>query len=78
MMLLRILAAVFMFVGILSGCLGLLLLMILLVRFPPLLIAVLLTCWIFCRLQKLFRTSEAAPTRSPLLCIDAPPPQAAR
>lgn len=65
MTLLRILAAVFMFVGILAGCLALLLLVILLVRFPPLLIAVVLACWILCRLLKLFRTSEAAPTKPP-------------
>lgn len=52
MTLLRILAAVFMFVSILAGCLALLLLVILLVRFPPLLIAVLLACWIFSRLKE--------------------------
>lgn len=50
MKLLRILAAVCMFAGILAGCLALLLLVILMVRFPPLLIAVLLTCWIVNRL----------------------------
>lgn len=52
MKLLRVFAAVFMFAGILTGCLALLLLVILMVRFPPLLIAVLLACWIFCRLVK--------------------------
>ncbi|WP_286920216.1 hypothetical protein [Pseudomonas sp. UBA6699] len=56
MTLLRILAAAFMFVGILAGCLALLLLVILLARFPPLLIAVVLACWILCRLLKPFRT----------------------
>ncbi|AXR12887.1 hypothetical protein [Pseudomonas aeruginosa] len=50
MKLLRIFAAVFMFAGILAGCLALLLLVVLMMRFPPLLIAVLLACWIFCRL----------------------------
>ena len=50
MKLLRILAAVFMFTGILAGCLALLLLVLLMVRFPPILIAVLLTCWIVSRL----------------------------
>lgn len=65
MTLLRILAAVFMFVGILAGCLALLLLVILLVRFPPLLIALLLACWILYRLLKVFRSSEAAPTKPP-------------
>lgn len=48
---LRLLAALFVFVCILAGCVAALLLVILLVRFPPLLIAVLLTCWIFSRLQ---------------------------
>lgn len=65
MTLLRILAAVFMFVGIFAGCLALLLLVILLVRFPPLLIVVLLACWILCRLLKVFRTSGEAPTKPP-------------
>ena len=50
MTLLRVFAAVFMFAGILAGCLALLLLVFLLVRFPTLLIAVLLTCWIISRL----------------------------
>ena len=49
---LRVLAAVFIFAGIFAGCLALLLLVILMVRFPPLLMAVLLTCWIFSRLQQ--------------------------
>lgn len=48
MKLLRILTAAAMFTGILSGCLALL--VILMMRFPPLLVAVLLTCWIFSRL----------------------------
>lgn len=46
MKLLHILAAVTMFTGIPSGCLALLLLVILMVRFSLLLVAVLLTCWI--------------------------------
>jgi hypothetical protein len=52
MRLLLIFAAVLMYAGILAGCLTLLLLVILVVRFPPLLIALLLACWIFSRLQK--------------------------
>ena len=35
----------------LAGCLAVLLLVIVMVRFPPLLIAVVLACWILCRLQ---------------------------
>ncbi|WP_298184665.1 hypothetical protein [uncultured Pseudomonas sp.] len=50
MKLLRVLTAAAMFTCILSGCLALLLLVILMVRFPPLLVAVLLTCWIVSRL----------------------------
>jgi len=51
-LLLRTVAAVFMFAGILAGCLALLLLVILIVRFPALLIAVLVACWLLSRLQK--------------------------
>lgn len=40
-----------MFFGIIAGCMAALLLVIVMVRFPPLLIAVLLACWIFSRLQ---------------------------
>ena len=43
-LLLRTVASAFMFAGILAGCLAILLLVILLVRFPPLLIAVVLPC----------------------------------
>ena len=53
--LLRTFGAAMMFAGILAGCLAVLLLVIVMVRFPPLLIAVVLACWILCRLQ-------AAPT----------------
>ncbi|WP_236206902.1 hypothetical protein [Pseudomonas tohonis] len=49
--LLRTFGAAMMFAGILAGCLAALLLVIVMVRFPPLLIAVVLACWIFCRLQ---------------------------
>lgn len=68
MKLLRIFAAVFMFTGILAGCLTLLLLVLLLVRFPPLLIAVLLACWVFCRLSNALAPGAAAaePIAAPL------------
>lgn len=52
MAVLKLLASLFVFVGILAGCVTALLLVILMVRFPPLLVAVLLACWIFNRLQK--------------------------
>ena len=47
---LKLLGALLVFVGILVGCMVGLLLVIAMVRFPPLLIAVLLACWIFNRL----------------------------
>jgi len=50
--LLRTVASVFMFAAILAGCLAILLLVILMVRFQPLLIAVLVACWLLSRLQK--------------------------
>ena len=46
-LLLRTFAAALMFAGILAGCLTIMLLVILMVRFPPLLIAVLVACWIY-------------------------------
>ncbi|MBV6142865.1 hypothetical protein [Pseudomonas aeruginosa] len=51
-LLLRTFAAAFMFAGILAGCLAILLLVILMVRFPPLLVAVVLACWILNRFQR--------------------------
>lgn len=51
-LLLRTFAAAFMFAGILAGCLAILLLVILRVRFPPLLVAGILACWIFNRLKR--------------------------
>jgi len=51
-LLLRTFAAAVMFAGILAGCLAALLLVILMVRFPPLLVAVVLACWILNRFQR--------------------------
>ena len=45
--LLRAIAAVFVFSGILAGCFTVLLLLILIVRFPPLILVVVLACWIY-------------------------------
>lgn len=53
MAILRLLASLFIFVGILVGCIAALLLIVVLLRFPLLLIAVLLTCWIFSRLRQI-------------------------
>jgi len=51
MKLLQIFAAALAFAGVLAGCLAVLVLVVLMVRFPPLLAAVLLACWIFSQLQ---------------------------
>ena len=51
MAILKVLAALFVFVGILAGCLAALLVVILLARFPLLLIPVLLACLIFSTIQ---------------------------
>lgn len=50
-LLLRTFVAVFVFAGILAGCLATLLLVALMVRFPPLLVAVMAACWIYRKLQ---------------------------
>lgn len=67
-LLLRTFAAAFMFFGILAACLTILLLLVLMVRFPPLLIAMVLACWIFCRLVNALAPRTAAPDS-----ITAPP-----
>jgi hypothetical protein len=51
-LLLRTFTAVFVFAGILAGCLTLLLLVMLMVRFPLVLIGLVLACWIFSRMQR--------------------------
>lgn len=51
-LLLRTFAASIMFAGILAGCLAMLLLVVLMVRFPPLFIGVLLACWMLSQLQR--------------------------
>lgn len=53
-LLLRTFASALMFAGILTGCLTIMLLVILMVRFPPLVIAVVLASWILCCLQRRF------------------------
>ncbi|HEJ5008677.1 TPA: hypothetical protein ACKQGY_003345 [Pseudomonas aeruginosa] len=55
--LMRTFVAVLLFAGLFVGCLAVLLLMVLMVRFPPLLIAMVLACWILCRLRTAPRPS---------------------
>lgn len=52
MKLLQIFAAAFAFAGIVASCLAVLVLVVLMARFPPLLIAVLMACWVLARLQE--------------------------
>jgi hypothetical protein len=51
MMLLRFLLCLFTFIGTLAAAGVMVLSIVLMLRFPPLLIAVLLACWVFSRLQ---------------------------
>ncbi len=59
MAILRLLAALLAFAGILAGCLAVLLLIIVLLRFPPLLIALLLACWVCGRLLEISDSSDS-------------------
>lgn len=43
---LRTFVAVFMFAGIFAGCLAMLLLVILIMRFPPIILVLVVACWI--------------------------------
>ena len=54
----KVIGGLFVFVGIVAGCMAALLLLLAVVRFPPLLIALLLACWIFNRLQNAFRKTS--------------------
>lgn len=51
----KVIGGLFVFVGIVAGCMAALLLLLAVVRFPPLLIALLLACWIFSRVQSAYR-----------------------
>ncbi|PTV56788.1 hypothetical protein DBL03_20640 [Pseudomonas putida] len=59
MKLLRVFLAMLLFAGILAGSVALLLLVLLIMRFPPLLVAMLLACWVFCRLVNTLAPSAA-------------------
>lgn len=54
----KVIGAMIVFIGILAGCLAALLLAIAMIRFPPLLIAVLLACWVFSRLQSAYSNTS--------------------
>ncbi|MNF92720.1 hypothetical protein D3C84_753720 [compost metagenome] len=56
MILLRCLACLFIFVGILAGTSAVVLVLVLLLRFPLLLIVLVLACWVFTRVLRLLFT----------------------
>lgn len=62
MLLLRFLLGLFIFVGALAAGGALVLSILLMLRFPPLLLAVLLACWILSRLLRLISPSQGNPT----------------
>ncbi|HFO0133961.1 TPA: hypothetical protein ACHH9P_003289 [Pseudomonas aeruginosa] len=55
MTLLRFLLCLFTFIGALAAAGALVICVLLMLRFPPLLVAVVLACWILCKLLKAFR-----------------------
>ena len=55
MTLLRFLLCLFTFIGALAAAGTLVISVLLMLRFPPLLVAVVLACWILCKLLKAFR-----------------------
>lgn len=62
MSLMRFLLCLFIFVGALTAAGALVLSIVLMLRFPPLLLAVLLACWILNRLLRLISPSRGNPT----------------
>ncbi|MCU9530461.1 hypothetical protein [Pseudomonas mosselii] len=66
MLLLRFLLSLFTFIGALAAAGALVISILLMLRFPPLLVAVLLACWILNRLIKVLTTQTASRTKSPV------------
>lgn len=62
MSLLRFLLCLFIFVGALAAAGALMLSILLMLRFPPLLLAVVLACWILSRLLRLLPPDHRDPT----------------
>lgn len=58
MMLLRFLLCLFAFIGALAAAGALVVSIVLMLRFPPLLVAVLLACWIISRLLRVLYSPE--------------------
>lgn len=64
MTLLRFLLCLFTFIGALAAAGALVISVLLMLRFPPLLVAVLLACWILNRLIKILKTPTASRAQS--------------
>ena len=62
MSLMRFLLCLFIFVGALAAAGALVLSILLMLRFPPLLLAVVLACWILSRLLRLLSPGQSNPT----------------
>ena len=58
MMLLRFLLSLFAFIGALAAAGALVVSIVLMLRFPPLLIAVVMACLILCKLLKMLRIAD--------------------
>jgi len=65
MMLLRFLLSLFAFIGALAAAGALVVSIVVMLRFPPLLIAVLLACWLLHRLLKMLYTTSQSKTVKP-------------
>ncbi|HCR9779062.1 TPA: hypothetical protein OPV32_003191 [Pseudomonas aeruginosa] len=64
MTLVRFLLCLFTFIGALAAAGALVISVVLMLRFPPLLVAVLLACWILNRLIKILTTPTASRAQS--------------
>lgn len=62
---LRFLLSLFAFIGALAAAGALVMSVLLMLRFPPLLVAVLLACWILCKLLGMLAPKKKATTTKP-------------
>lgn len=65
MTLLRFLLCLFTFIGALAAAGALVISVLLMLRFPPLLVAVLLACWILCKLLGILAPQKKATNPKP-------------
>jgi fatty acid desaturase len=64
MTLLRFLLSLFAFIGALAAAGALVFSVVLMLRFPPLLVAVVLACWILCKLLRILRMPGQSQTKN--------------